>query len=102
MANHIQALVGVGGDLLAKPEANAVQAARQGDGVVGVGVPDLGVVVGEPQALGCFNQDDWLQCVAPAHGLIANVGPLFAVNCVDAELQLIIGCAVLAEAHQAG
>ena len=102
MANHIQALVGVGEDLLAKPVANAVQAARQGDSVVCVGVPDLGVVVIDPQTLGCFDQDDWLQGIAPAHGLIANVGALFAVNGVDAELQLIIGGAVLAEAHEAG
>ena len=87
---------------MAKPVANAVQAARQGDGVVGVGVPDLGIEVGDPQALGCFDQDHRLQGIAPAHGLIANVGALFAVNPVDAELQLIIGCAVLAEPHKAG
>ena len=90
----------VGEDLLPGAVSDTVQAARQGHGLMRVGLADLGVVVGDAQAVGCLLQDHRLQGVAPAHGLVADVRALLAVDSVDAELQLVIGGAVPREAHQ--
>ena len=83
LANHEDALIGVGGDLLAGAIANAVQTARQRNAAVGVCLVDLGVKFGDAQALGCLDQDHRLQGVAPAHGFVANVGAFFAIDGVD-------------------
>ena len=101
LPNDKDPFVWIAEDLLANTEANAVQAALQRHRWVLVRFADLRVEILNAQALCRLLQDHRLEGVAPAHGLVANVGAFLAVDGVDAVLQLIVGGAVLAEPHEA-
>ena len=85
---------------MASAVAHAIQRARKRNVWVFVCLTNLRVKFGHFKAFGRLYEHDWLKRIAPAHGLVANVWPFFAIDGVDAELQLIVWCAVLAVAHE--
>ena len=76
LANYVYAIAWIVHDLLVVAVAYAIQAAGELAAAVCECLVDLYVKLGETQALGCLGQDHRLQGVAPAHGLVANVGAL--------------------------